>query len=37
MKDLAELVIECVPGTRSKVKPAGITDPQEQYEALFDI
>ncbi len=37
MKTLANLVIQCVPKTASKVLPAGQPDPQEEYRAIFDI
>lgn len=37
MKNLAELVVECVPGTRSKVRPSGRADPQENYRASFPL
>jgi UDP-glucose 4-epimerase len=36
MKALAQLVVECIPGTSSRVVSAGIPDPQEEYRALFD-
>ena len=37
MKQLAHLVIENVPGTSSNVVPSGLSDPQEDYRANFDI
>lgn len=36
MKELAEIVISCVPGTKSKIKYVG-TDPQENYRPEYDI
>jgi nucleoside-diphosphate-sugar epimerase len=37
MKELAELVVEAVPGCSSKVTPSGEEDPQEGVTALFSI
>ena len=37
MRDLAELVIQAIPETKSKVLPSGQPDPQEDYRAAFDI
>jgi UDP-glucose 4-epimerase len=36
MKELAEIVISCVPGTKSKIKYVG-ADPQENYRPEYDI
>ncbi|RLC14552.1 MAG: hypothetical protein DRI57_14275 [Deltaproteobacteria bacterium] len=37
MRDLAELILQCVMGTKSRILPSGQPDPQESYRALFDI
>lgn len=37
MRDLAELIVRTIPGTRSKVTPSGQPDPQENYRAAFSI
>lgn len=37
MRNLAELVVKCAKGTKSRVLPSGKADPQENYRALFDI
>ncbi len=37
MRDLAEFVLRCVPGTKNRVLPSGQPDPQENYRAFFDI
>lgn len=37
MRNLAELVIRTIPGTKSKVIAPGQPDPQENYRARFDI
>ncbi len=37
MRSLAELVVSCVPFTKSKITSSGIADAQEHYRALFDI
>jgi UDP-glucose 4-epimerase len=37
MRDLAHLVVNCVPGSRSKVLAAGRPDDDEGYRANFDI
>lgn len=36
-RELAELVLRVIPGTRSKVVASGRSDPQENYRASFDI
>lgn len=37
MRDLAELVVQTIPGTKSRVLPSGEPDPQEDYRAAYDI
>jgi len=37
MRNLAELVVRAIPGTRSRVIPSGQPDPQDNYRAAFDI
>jgi len=37
MKQLAETIIKCIPGSRSVIKAASIEDPQEKFTALFNI
>ena len=37
MKSLGELVISKVPGCKSQLIPANVSDPQENHKALFDI
>lgn len=37
MKQLGELVLKCVAGCKSKVRPAGHDDPQENYRAAFNV
>lgn len=37
MKELGELVLKCVPGTRSQLRAAERDDPQENYRAAFNV
>ena len=37
MKDLAEMIVSLVPGSKSRIYPSGIDDPQENYRADFDL
>jgi UDP-glucose 4-epimerase len=37
MKQLGELVLKCVAGCKSNVRPAGRDDPQESYRAAFGV
>ncbi len=37
MKELAALVIKSIPGCKSKVVLSGLSDAQENYQAIFDI
>lgn len=37
MRNLAEIIVDTIPGTQSKVIPSGQPDPQENYRVAFDI
>ena len=37
MKNLAELVIACIPSTKSRAAPSGQIDPQQTYRPSFDL
>lgn len=37
MKNLAELIVKCVPGTQSQILPAKQADPQEGYKFFLNI
>ncbi len=37
MKQLAEKIVSKIPGCKSKIIPSGITDPQENFKAHYDI